>query len=129
VQRRATKMVNSIAHLTYPERLKILKLTTLYYRRLRNDMLQVYRIIHNIDKSNFGSFFQYNTTVTRGHRLKLYKMRSKTTTRQHSFAQRSVNLWNDLSEPTVTAGSINNFKSGLEKDWMDKSFKYDMIYN
>ena len=33
--------------LTYIERLKLLKLPTLTYRRLREDMIQVYKITHN----------------------------------------------------------------------------------
>ena len=34
--------------LSYIERLKLLKLPTLAYRRLRVDMIEVYTIIHNI---------------------------------------------------------------------------------
>ena len=37
VQKRATKLVKSISHLPYGERLKKLSLTTLYYRRQRAD--------------------------------------------------------------------------------------------
>ena len=50
VQKRATKLVKSISHLPYGERLKKLSLTTLYYRRQRADVLQVFRIIKGIDK-------------------------------------------------------------------------------
>ena len=41
-----------ISHLPYGERLKKLSLTTLYYRRQRADVLQVFRIIKGIDKLN-----------------------------------------------------------------------------
>ena len=50
VQKRATKLVKSISHLPYGERLKKLSLTTLYNRRQRADVLQVFRIIKGIDK-------------------------------------------------------------------------------
>ena len=45
VQRRATKMVPEIKKtLSYPERLKHLKLPTMAYRRARGDMIEVYKI-------------------------------------------------------------------------------------
>ena len=48
VQRRATKLIPKIKNLTYPERLKALNLPTLLYRRIRGDMIEVYKIISNI---------------------------------------------------------------------------------
>ena len=40
--------MRDISHITYIERLKLHKLPTLAYRRLRGDMIEVYKIIHNI---------------------------------------------------------------------------------
>ena len=48
VQRRATKLIPEIKHLSYPERLRKLKLPTLSYRRIRGQMIEVYKIINNI---------------------------------------------------------------------------------
>ena len=39
VQRRATKMVPELKKLSYPERLKCLRLPTMAYRRARGDMI------------------------------------------------------------------------------------------
>ena len=64
VQRRATKLVKSCKDLSYPERLKKLGLPSLEYRRDRLDLVQVYKILNDIDKvykdklftmSNYGS--------------------------------------------------------------------------
>ena len=52
VQRRATRLVKCIKHLSYSERLKALGLPTLEYRRERADMIQVYKILHDIDKAD-----------------------------------------------------------------------------
>ncbi|XP_043199278.1 uncharacterized protein LOC122368991 [Amphibalanus amphitrite] len=46
VQRRATRMVANLRHLPYQERLRALKLPSLYYRRKRGDMIFTYQMFH-----------------------------------------------------------------------------------
>ena len=60
IQRRATKMIANLGHLSYSDRLKVLKLptSTMFYRRRRCDLIQVFKIIKKIDKLELGSFFQ-----------------------------------------------------------------------
>ena len=48
VQKRATKLIKEIKYLSYMERLKYLKLPTLKYRRVRGDMILVYKFISGI---------------------------------------------------------------------------------
>ena len=48
VQRRATKLIPEVAHLSYKERLQKLQLLTLVYRRHRRDMIQVFKYLNNI---------------------------------------------------------------------------------
>ena len=45
VQMRATKLLPSIRTLRYKERLKKLNLITLKYRRIRGDMIELYKIM------------------------------------------------------------------------------------
>ena len=45
VQRRAAKLIPGFKNLTYEERLKRLNLPTLAYRRLRGDMIELYKIL------------------------------------------------------------------------------------
>ena len=47
VQRRATKQLPGMKKLSYPERLKSLNLPTLSYRRIRGDMIELYKITNN----------------------------------------------------------------------------------
>ena len=125
MQRRATKLVKQIAPLPYPERLKRLNLTTLHYRRKRADMLQVYRIVNQIDNINLETFFTLNTHSTRGHAWKLNKPRANSKIRQNTFSVRVINDWNALEEEVVLSPSINSFKNALEKHWKNNPTKYD----
>ena len=52
VQRRATKYLPGMKDLSYPERLRKLKLPTLMYRRLRGDLIETYKILKPIYDSN-----------------------------------------------------------------------------
>ena len=58
VQRRATKLVKNIQHLSYSDRTRYLGLPSLQYRRLRSDMVEKFRIINNIDKVNSNKIFR-----------------------------------------------------------------------
>ena len=83
VQRRATKQLPGLKHLAYKIRLKTLNLPTLAYRRLRGDMIEVYKILHTIYYDNEVSpkLAIYNERVTRignrGHILKLFAQRAQ----------------------------------------------------
>ena len=48
VQRRATKRVPSLVALKYEERVRKLKLPTLIFRRIRDDLINVYKYMNNI---------------------------------------------------------------------------------
>ena len=45
VQKRATKMIPSMPKISYPDRLRKLKLPTLTYRRARGDMIETYKLL------------------------------------------------------------------------------------
>jgi len=48
IQKRATKLVINFKKIPYKDRLMHLKLPTLKYRRLCGDMIEVFKITHNI---------------------------------------------------------------------------------
>jgi hypothetical protein len=48
VQIRATKLIPKIIKMPYAERLKMLKLPTMNYRRLRGDMIETFKVVHGL---------------------------------------------------------------------------------
>ena len=130
VQRRATKMLPGMQNLTYPERLKVLKLPTLAYRRARIDMIETFKIAKGIYDNDVAPALPYvnNTNVsivTRGHQYKLFKNRFYKDIGKFSFLNRIIQNWNQLPEKVVKAKSTNSFKNRLDKAWKNQ----DILYN
>ena len=128
VQRRATRMVKAVKHLPYPDRLRHLKLPSLYYRRRRGDMVTVYQLFHGgVDVPSETFLTRNDSELTRGHQWKLWKPRAKTLVRRNAFSIRVVNDWNGLPAAVVSAASLNAFKAELDRHW--KNAMYDTPYS
>uniref|UniRef100_A0A3B3SEK0 Reverse transcriptase domain-containing protein n=1 Tax=Paramormyrops kingsleyae TaxID=1676925 RepID=A0A3B3SEK0_9TELE len=116
VQRRATRMIPGLRGMSYEERLFELNLFSLKQRRLRGDMIQVYKILTGLDAVQPNSYFSISSnTRTRGHRWKLAGEHFKLDLRKHFFTQRVVRVWNSLPDNVVQAESLGSFKSELDK--------------
>ena len=113
-QKRATKLIPCIRHLPYDQRLKILKLPSLMYRRRRGDMLQTFKIVTNRVNINKDKFLKLNEIQTRGHQYKLRKPMSTKLVRSQYFSHRIVNDWNSLSQEVVQAKTVNEFKTKID---------------
>ena len=130
VQKRATKMITSLKKKSYLERLKLLRLPCLRFRRLRGDMIEVYKILNNVYDFNVSQILERNLDDrTRGHSKKLTVHRSNLDIRKFSFCVRVVNVWNSLPESVVSASSVNSFKNSLDSLWCNKDFYYDFKAN
>ena len=71
VQKRATRLIIKDRNLSYSERLNRLNITTLETRRLRGDLIQVFKIFKGLDNIQYSDFFIM--AELRGHELKVYK--------------------------------------------------------
>ena len=119
VQRRYTKRIIGTHDLEYECRLRKLNLPSLEYRRLRGDMIETYKVVHNhYDPITTSSMFTINSSfTTRGHPFKLIKKSTITNLSAHYFTNRVINNWNNLPAHIVTAGTLNSFKNLLDKHW------------
>ena len=120
VQRRTTKLVRGLKYKSYEERLALLQTTSLESRRIRGDLIQVFRIMNGFDDVNKDDFFELDTGggySLRGHHMKLEVHRSRLQLCQCFFSQRVVSLWNKLPASVLEASSVNMFKKRLD-DWI-----------
>ena len=118
VQRRATKLIPGYKELDYKERLKRLNLPTLSYRRLRGDMIEIYKILTGKYDSSVTSNFvtlRENDSITRGHNLKIFKERCRLNILKNSFIYRSTDVRNSPPQSVVDAPSVQSFEVRIDK--------------
>ena len=125
VQRRATKLLGPLKNKPYPERLRTLGLPSLEYRRLRGDMIEVYKYLNGFYKVQRPNFQPSLSNNLRGNTLKLQKNRFRLDIRGNYFSNRVVTKWNSLPDSVVVAPSVNSFKSRLDKHWRDLPILYN----
>ncbi|CAF1129245.1 unnamed protein product, partial [Brachionus calyciflorus] len=117
VQERATKMVKSLKHFSYEERLAKLDLSSLETRRIRGDLIQFFKIINGYENVKFKNGINYSISnySNRRKKYKLTKENNKNCrARENFFTNRVVNNWNKLSNDVVEAINLNIFKAKLE---------------
>jgi len=116
VQKRFTKRLSGLSHLSYFNRLVVLNWTTLEIRRIHADLILCFKIVHGLVATDPSSIFSFNTCSisTRGHKFKLSVQRCNSSLRQNLFSIRVVPIWNDLPGHAVVSGSVDAFKKFLQ---------------
>ena len=126
VQKRATKLVRACKSLPYRERLIYLNLPSLKYRRIRGDMIEVFKMLNGFyDDQVIPNLTRNHDTRTRGNSFKLSVERPKYNLRKYSFTIRVTKLWNSLPDLVVQAESVNSFKNKIDKCWINEDVYYD----
>ena len=117
VQRRFTKRIFGLYNLTYHQRLIRLDLESLELRRLRFDLLLVYKIVFGLTGLRSEDFFRMNVNRNvlnlRGHPYQLFHNVSKTSVRNTFFANRIVCIWNNLRLDACVFNSFKQFEQSL----------------
>jgi ribonucleases P/MRP protein subunit RPP40 len=122
VQRRATKVISNLKNKSYEERLSILSLTTLQTRRVRGDLIEVFKMCKGFDNLYPRLFLKFCTAPTRGHTLKLFKPRCHLDIGKFSFAHRVIDAWNSLNDNIIACNSLNGFKNKTDKCLKGRGF-------
>ena len=91
-------------------------------------MIQLFKIINNIDDIQPENFFTFNDNTTRGHLFRISKPSVSKTLRKNVFPVRCIDTWNELSEDIVTSTDILSLKVQLDKMWLNKRFDTSCIY-
>ena len=128
VQRRATKLVPGLKGMEYEDRLRKLKLPTLSYRRLRGDLIEVYKVMTGKYDPEVceGLIVRREDDRSTGHPHKIFKERANREIRKNSFPHRVVDIWNRRRMGgVVKAESVKDFEFRLDSILSNN----ELIYN
>ena len=89
-------------------------MTTLETRRLRGDLIEMFKMLKGFDKTSL-SIATNKLSNLRGHSLKLFKHRFNTSIGKFVFVNRTVDEWSKLSEDIVSCNTVNCFKNKLDR--------------
>jgi hypothetical protein len=125
-----TKQLPGLKNLSYPERLRKLKLPTLTFRRIRGDMIELCKILSGKYDKEAAPFVKLWKDMTsrrgvRGNSVKIFPQRARREIRKNSFALIIVKTWNCLPDSVITATTTNTFKNKLDKYWANQDILYD----
>jgi len=128
VQRRATKLVARMQNFNYNDRLKMLGLQQLEERRMRSDLIEIFKIVNRKYYINPELFFQLDEGDRRGHDQKLFKKRFRLNVRKYAFSNRVIDNWHLLPASCMNCSTINTFKKHLSSELESEAVKFKVCH-
>ena len=120
LQRRAKKMIPLIRNHSYHQQIQDLDLISLVRRRLRGQLIEVFKYLNRFTTANARGLFDCDLNVrTRNNGAKLIVKHLNTSVAQHFYPIKITTTWNALPNEVVTSRTVNSFKNSLDKRWAE----------
>ena len=120
IQRRATKMIPEIRSHSYHQRIHGLDLISLVQRRLRGQLIEVFKYLNRFTTASARRLFDYDPNArTRNNGAKLILKHFNTSVAQHFSPIKITTTSNALPNDVVSSRTVNSFKNSLDKHWAE----------
>ena len=120
IQRRATKMIPEIGNHSYHQRIKDLDLISLVQRRLRGQLIEVFKYLNEFNSASARELFDYDLNDrTRNNGAKLIVTHFNTSVDQDFYPIKITTTWNALPSELVSSRIEKSFKNSLDKHWAE----------
>ncbi|XP_062578982.1 uncharacterized protein LOC134240892 [Saccostrea cucullata] len=116
VQRRAARFVTNNYNTTSSVTTMIdrLEWESLQQRRIKAKAIMMYRVIHSLVAIDLPPQFSQTGAATRGHQQRYRIPFCRTNVYKESFFPTTIRIWNQLPEDTITAISLESFKTRIQ---------------
>jgi len=128
VQRHFTKRITELRDFSYRERLSILNLDTLEYRRLSCDLTLYYKIFNNLTPWSPSEYFNVSIPLYSLHSVyhdfNMRKPLYRTNSFENDFFNRCVSAWHSLPSSLVKSKSVTSCKYNLKSIHLSSFLNY-----
>ena len=115
-------MKQEIRNHSYQQRLMDLELISLVQRRLRGQLIGVFKYLNRFNNVSERGVFDYDfNDRTRNRGKKLIAKLFNTSVAQHFFPINITTTWNAQPYDVVNRRTVNTFKNRLDAHWEDNA--------
>ena len=112
VQKYFSRIILRYPKLNYADRLRLLKLESLEERRIKADIIECFKHTNNLSKNKEIIFAPSKNRFN--FKGDLYEQYARTDMRKYWFENRTIRLWNHLSNDTKKLKSFTAFKNKIK---------------
>lgn len=128
IQKSMCRLIPSIRNLSYSEQLQSLGKFSLRIRRIRRQLIFMFKMLSGSLNLNFDEMFDRRLTCrTRGHNVQLTARFARRNCRLHFFSTHAIQYWNKLSPDIIDSSSLVVFKNKLNTFLSSTQFPDDML--
>ena len=132
IQKRALRQITDLKGKTYKEKLKECDILSVDDRRRRNDLILMYKVLHDMEGVDAKKIFQmaereeqFIATRHSTSYMAVKVPKSRLDCRQNFWGVRVVNPWNDLENHIKTQPTLRSFITALDRKLKQEAWGED----
>ena len=115
-------MILEIRNHSYHQRIQHLDLISLVQRRLRGQLIEVFKYLNEFTTASARGLFDYDLNYrTRNNGAKLIVQHFNTSVAKHFYPIKIASTWNALPNEVVSSRTVNCYKNSLDKHYAGNS--------